>query len=963
MSSHTQLDVLVQLHPAVVADIFTRVLNDPLTTNPQSAATLPRRLRTVAPEMLLWWDSPSLKLNDDGAVTVSVTIAGGVHQASLPGGPGRIASVSGTLSARMKPVIGQLAGSPHIALELESIDQSGLRASYAGSNPLPLAGTGGAPDGIVQAVVRDAISLLVAQPTLISFLRDLGKRPLTLSHAAFPLASAPAQAPLQLYWPRGGELLAFAIPAADGTGDLAHASLGLPSRADSNAAVTVSSRYLTTRMKALFAAGTLAPSLRDLNGSELARLDSIEAHLRTGELVLLVRVAHGYVRGTLDARVALALDATTGKLAVTLRHTSVDLDTVPADAGDTAASLAALSALPSRVAASFWTGIVAALLGAREEHGALDVTQHYVVPGTQVAVAGRATAIELADDALTIYASLPTDAVFVPEPPHRQPSAVVAQDPLHIPTQSAPGQPVAATIAALVTSGSYPPYDYAWGATGAEPVSGKHGQSFTVRGVPSGIGADVERLAEASVTVIDSFGQTSDATGPVLARPARRPQRSQPRSQPRSRSLLRIIVPALLIAAVIIGGGFAFAGNLFPAHSSALPPAISILPQTDYQQVCTLVTPALPALSVTLDNAQNTAAIAWSASVQGTVPGNADSWATLNGGGASATGTLQGGQTAILVIQPASDLCAAMQSAGARQRFIVGISYNLAGSVSLQQSEGAAASVVAPVSSSRTVTLSDTIAFSSFSAYVLGANEQPSATLEQSCNQDLVLNAVAFAVILDNAQGTAAASWELAISDQVPPAGANQVPWANAATLSGTVSAGQRSRVVVVPVRDLCRRLLGMAAPVPLHLVVRTNGRDLVTLTDTVMPPQIVRLSIQPLSFQQSCAGGLQPVTVTLDNTKSTVPVTWQVGAIDSVAPSGTPTPTSGAPWASASPSSGTLDAGTGTTSTAIVTITPDSTICTQYIPQGFSNAYHLVFTYASDLSFTVTDTISSPIP
>ncbi|HLZ24076.1 MAG TPA: hypothetical protein VKQ30_18335 [Ktedonobacterales bacterium] len=956
MSTHAQaqLDLLLQFHPSVVADTFTRVLNDPLTTDPQSASALPRRLQVAIPGVLLWWDAPGLALNDDGTITVSVTLAGGIRQAPLPADGGRIATISGTLKAHMKPVIGQFAESPRIALELETIDQRGLRASYAGSDARPLAGIGGAPAEILQSVVRDAVSVLVTQPAIINFLRDLGNRPLTLAPVAFPPQSAPPGGRTSLYWPKGGNLLAVGVGQPQAPADFAKARLGLPARADSNVAMTVSSAAVTAKLRSLLATGLLMRSLRDDAGNVLAEMEDLEGRIGAGELVFAARVARGQLHGTLNAAVTLTADAGTGRFAGEVRRMSLDADTVPASIPDLYNAVAAFNALPSRLARGYWLELVAVLLGASLDQGEIDLTQRYFVPGTQVAVSGRATALELADDALTIYAALPADAIFVPQPPHRQPKVAVVQDPLHIPTQSVPGQLVDATVTAMLAVASYEPYDYAWDAANVQHVAGEHGQNFTVRGVPPSTEAPVEAMTKASVTVIDSFGQTDDASGPVLVRPA---QRATPHPHPRK--LARVLIPAALIVIVILGVGLALAEKWFPPSSPASVPTLAISPQTDYQQTCTPAVTTLPPIFVTLNNSAN-AAVSWTASAQGTVPGGTEPWASLNANGASASGTITGKGTTVLNIQPASDLCSAVQTAGTQQRFTVSISYGLAGSGAREWDGAAAANAVAVASQSRQVTLSDTIGISDFSAYVLNADGVPTTMFGQVCDEKLTTTPSEYVVMLDNTRSTNAAQWQLSVPDQVPITGNPIEPWASADTPSGSVDAGQKSRVLVTLASDLCQQLLDTTAPDPLRLVVLANDSNPITLTDIVTPPpHIVNLSVSPLTSTQSCSGGLQPITVTLDNTQSNVPVTWQVSSIDPVTPPGTPTPTSGEMWASVSPSTGTVAAGPG--GTATVTITPTSDICNVYLPQGTTNTYNVIVTYGNNQSITVTDTITNP--
>lgn len=81
-------------------------------------------------------------------------------------------------------------------------------------------------------------------------------------------------------------------------------------------------------------------------------------------------------------------------------------------------------------------------------------------------------------------------------------------------------------------------------------------------------------------------------------------------------------------------------------------------------------------------------------------------------------------------------------------------------------------------------------------------------------------------------------------------------------------------------------------------------------------PTPVVVFSVSPASPSFICGPTPQPYAVTLDNTGSKGAVSWSFAAADKLA--------SGAPWATASPSQGTVPAG----QTATFTLTPDPGVC-----------------------------------
>jgi hypothetical protein len=123
--------------------------------------------------------------------------------------------------------------------------------------------------------------------------------------------------------------------------------------------------------------------------------------------------------------------------------------------------------------------------------------------------------------------------------------------------------------------------------------------------------------------------------------------------------------------------------------------------------------------------------------------------------------------------------------------------------------------------------------------------------------------------------------------------------------------------------------------------------------TPTVTPH--LALALKPTSVEQKCADAstkLDSTTLILDNTGSNVAVSWSIGITDMIGKSGTV-------WASASPASGTIPAGT----TASVVVTPASAICSlsqNVVPDA---TYHAVVDYGSGQKLMFADLVHSPTP
>lgn len=125
--------------------------------------------------------------------------------------------------------------------------------------------------------------------------------------------------------------------------------------------------------------------------------------------------------------------------------------------------------------------------------------------------------------------------------------------------------------------------------------------------------------------------------------------------------------------------------------------------------------------------------------------------------------------------------------------------------------------------------------------------------------------------------------------------------------------------------------------------------RPTATATATPTSPP-VNFTVKPLTATwTSCPGTPPPaVTLTLDNSKSTVAVRWQAGAVNLLP--------SGAPWATITMggqpvTSGMVAAG-GTQS---ITVTPDTLLCRYSSPNGTNWSVSIVTTNAGTYTFTYT--------
>jgi hypothetical protein len=132
------------------------------------------------------------------------------------------------------------------------------------------------------------------------------------------------------------------------------------------------------------------------------------------------------------------------------------------------------------------------------------------------------------------------------------------------------------------------------------------------------------------------------------------------------------------------------------------------------------------------------------------------------------------------------------------------------------------------------------------------------------------------------------------------------------------------------------------------------------TSAPTAAPAAVVSFGAGPQSFNQDCgqlsSTTLPPLAVILDNSRSTVDVSWDVEIVDRVG-------TSGHLWAIASPLSGIVPAG----QTRDLLITPESALCNDSQNVVPDATYHagIVFSPVGPLGnkIIISDHIKSPVP
>ncbi len=833
MPSIGGFDVVTQLREDVVSDILTRLLGDASTRDPTSSSYVPGQLiyppPPLEPEAMLWWDEPKVTLKDGEHATLSVALHGGVRQAPSAMDAGRIGTVSGTLTARVRPVLGVTAGAAHLALALDALDLGGLRVKYGESNALPLIGIGGTAeplrDAIVESVVRDVLSSTMLDALLRGLMTAMGRQPLVygmgVTAVQTAVQTARNAAALRIFSSQGGTVVAIGAPLPGMVGDASRLENALDKRTDSNVAIAASPVTLTAVMMQLLSTGKIARQIRTESGVE-ARLESIGVQAHAGYLTLTAHLANGPVKATAALNATLTLDRAAARLQLGVSGARVELDTLVGGTGDEAAARgqAAVQAAAAGVGARFWGEALATMVGGRYRDGALELVPVVRVPGSGVSVAGTLTGLELEEGHVTLYCYMPTDTTYSGQKPDKQPQVTIGQT--EIPVQATPGAPVSAILEAQVGTESYRPYDFAWKSAGATRLLPVHGARLEVTGRPTGQVGDPETIGKAHVALIDSFGQVTAADGAALAHPARK------QSNRRARRLAQASVAAVVIAALTLGG-VAFAGKLpwpFGGGASATPTAttaqgagFAVTPTTPINAACDSLSAVATVSPIVLDNSGGQADVSWQASISDQAPSGGEPWATFADGSEAASGTVAAGQTQQLQVQPARDLCRRVYDTERQQTFHVNITYGGGGQASVAVTVGV--SIV-------TVT-----------AQAPGSQSKPgTTTLTQYCNSNQ--NPVQpFSILLDGSQGTAATNYQIVISDPPPDNGGTATPtpggpptWATADSSSGSVPAGGQVTVTVTPATNLCAGV-PQGTGVSLHVGVLLGTRE-VTVTDSV---------------------------------------------------------------------------------------------------------------------------------
>lgn len=193
-------------------------------------------------------------------------------------------------------------------------------------------------------------------------------------------------------------------------------------------------------------------------------------------------------------------------------------------------------------------------------------------------------------------------------------------------------------------------------------------------------------------------------------------------------------------------------------------------------------------------------------------------------------------------------------------------------------------------------------------------------------------------ITLDNSASAVATNWSISITDVAPGVG---IPWASADPNQGAVPAGASTTTTLTPTSRICYTIT--SAQVFTATLITPTGAT--TITDTISPPSASLMIPAGQDMKQTCSPqGAPAYTVTLDNAAGTIDVNWSFNSFD-FAPDG-------APWATASPLSGTVPAG-GIES---VTITPQPAACRI----TSATVWHAQISYGgSGTLLALTDTLS----
>jgi hypothetical protein len=368
------------------------------------------------------------------------------------------------------------------------------------------------------------------------------------------------------------------------------------------------------------------------------------------------------------------------------------------------------------------------------------------------------------------------------------------------------------------------------------------------------------------------------------------------------------------------------------------------------RQQCHAQSTVLPAVAITLDNTGSTVDVSWQMGDIQRIASTGELWASASAAG----GVIPAGGSADLALTPHPRLCALNPQP--RAVYFATIQLATGGSDAILDTV-----ISAPISAppappppptatptpTPTPTPSPTPSPTPPPGPHVALSVRP-ANQSQACGG----SSLAYRVTLDNTESNVPVAWAFAASDHVQPGSAL---WATASPPSGAVSAGQITQFTLAPDPGVC----SVVGTTTYHATIGVTSLDgkttyaTLSLTDSVGVPVRVHFRAEPESEAQVCGtSSFGPYRLTLDNSGSTVPVAWSLGAFDHI-------PGSNTPWATASTYSGTLQPHGGHT---ILSLTPAASLCDRH-----AGTYHATIsvkslnggtTYAT---VTLTYTVSVP--
>jgi hypothetical protein len=856
----------IYLRQDVIADALLRHLGDPaskVSDDPPRQISFPSE--GVDPHVKLWWDKPTVEIQDEDTAIVSVALAGGMRQVSQASEPGRIASLHGTLKAPARITTSNPSGIACLQLNVESLDLRGLRVQYADSYPLPLVGIGGvaeAPqEAIAHALAADALTSMQVMPRLLDLMTALAQFPLSYGADVLTGVAEVPTAQTRVFTARAGKVAAIGVrrPSAEDIGGAHSTQLGnlLEAHTQSNMAIAVTSGWLSARLANLVADGSIEKRLLDASGKDFASIEPLSVSLHRGHVQFMGQVVHEGSQAALnvDLRCTRAADGRLLSLAVdTLRFDAQDgVGTAPRGEAseltrDGQGTLDDMKSALAPLQVAYWSAVVAKLLGVPFKDNAIELALRATLPGGHVApespikIDVPIDTLELDDSVLVLYCSVPAAPAFEPQKPDRQPQVSVVQH--TIPHQEAPHQPVVATVDVQVNAESYQPYDFAWKSdsrlfslivgmtpTALRPlitpwlarmlpahVLPRHQSQLALTGLPSGIDGDPEKMSAAQVAVIDAFGQVATAESAVLAHPSPlTPRQTLQRKALRVTSAASaVVVPLAALAATAV----VLRGIIPPPVEASGFLAMPLVPQ-----ICTSSTTLLPPSAVALDNTKGKTSVAWQAMTEGTVLGTQELWAVFSNGNQMESGKVAAGATEAVTVQPAADVCARAIRAGGRQVYYVSIHY----------------------ANGQLIRVSETVELFLVGVHVAVSPTAPTSqtgllTLGQSCNQFNRSNPVQpFDIVLDNSKSTMTGNYEVIVIDMAPPPpgllarapSSSPVYWAQADVPRGILPPKQSVVITITPLSTLCQGMTPRLLSRDFHIFVLYGG-SLVTITDSI---------------------------------------------------------------------------------------------------------------------------------